>query len=781
VSPPDSTITSLVGRVLSSPADRFLSALESGVYSDAVKVQTRDDGASSALLTDDRDSFVYRRLGHLTVNPNKPGSNDALVASYVWSTDIREGVVNNSSAARLFIERLITAAHDARSHAAETFAPDAAAAAAQSPGMFVLHGDRGVGKTIFLNYLLGRFASRLDDAKVVWVRVNLVDDFLPYNNLRNWIYAQASKVLLRYYDVSQATRYPNSTIPLRLDFISHLKDFIADNYTEAPRLYDRYFDSIVQLARVLRSAKDELPLSEDLVPPILGAEVMNFARTEGYSFIVVLDGLDLLDITRGAKEKFDDLSTNAELIAESRDTNGYALVVASRTETLRNSHSSFSEIYRSAPARSFAISHVNLDDIIDKRLTVIETEVTRLARQWGWNVSDWPLHIRDYHRRLFGDPNDEYYPGLLMALGHNRRAQMQMIQDDYLDHVIGKGSERSYKFLEQLLKGGKRYPPRYYRYLQLDNGEWAHAPADYQPFDSKFLPTFFTFPHLADGPIETHIPHPDALVAGLRCAQLIIADHINQLGDERFAGSLLATEIANINEVLFGYPRSIVYLFLEEFAEFGLVNLHGHLFPQPRDPEIYHVEVTDKLHLLAEKAIYDVAFLNLAAMRAPINRNALDGRHGPPYFLAEYLDSSRRTSVDPWITAKIINSIGLHRLIRHINDKQKRAYQSKRAEIHGRLSRRERAIVERAVIGSDGRDGRWSATGMFDVEARLFEEIGIELRTIVSAFERDRDYRALDKLSDRVKYHFTYWNDDKTLNSLRIVQSGDSLTGAAEV
>jgi hypothetical protein len=584
--------SNLIGLVLENKAHKIYEALRQNVcWDDAVSVQRSDDSNQPDYDITTRYSFVYRRLGHLTVNPNKKESNEALVNSYVFSSDKRPGIVNKDhESTKVFIDRLIKAAHVERKLSEQSSMPDPASAASLATRMFILHGHRGTGKTFFLNYLLSRFWERLDAEKVIWVRINLVMNFGVKNDLLSWVPAQATKILLRYYDKNHKSRSLGSEPPVPLDFIAHLNGFIEKEYSEYPERLNYYRDKVIMMRSAFRDLIQDKTVNEDMVPQILGEELMRFARENGYSFIVVLDGLDRLDITTAAKKKFDSICRQVDLIGRSYESPGYALVVSSRTKTLTNTTSCFSDPYRQASSRALEMGGVELLAILSKRLDMIRDEIPRIAGSNGWDLNDWPAHIEEFRNRLFDD-TDSFISSLSDALGEDRRSQMQMVQLDYLDYLETK-KERAYQLIEYLTKAGKQYPPRYYFYAKEENGDLVQAcNAEPTPLDSKFFPTIFSFPRLQEG--FSDMPnHDQSMLIGLRMAQLVVSCTELILNKEvEFFDPLIAHELASICEILFGYERQVIYALLEEFAEFDLIQLNGGLYQIPIRRDDYVISV----------------------------------------------------------------------------------------------------------------------------------------------------------------------------------------------
>lgn len=716
-------------------------------WSDAVAMQRRDDSNQPDPEIETRNSFIYRRLGHLTVNPNKKGANEAITKSYVWPSNARPGVVNGSdSSTTEFVERLITAARRATQLAREQVAPDAAAAAHQATSMFIIHGGRGTGKTFFLNYILSKYWARFDSEKIVWVRLNLVANFEPQNDLNNWIAAQSTKVLLRYYDKNSKSRMKDSPIPLQLDLIGHLKEFVREKYADNPERRGEMYDKVLQLNEVFTEVRYEASLSENLVPPILAQEVMRFAREMGYAFVIALDGLDQLDVTRAAKEKFDALCRSVDAIGSAYETSGYALLVASRTKTLRNHGSIFGDPFREGNSRSLALGVVDLENIVVKRLEMIEAEVKQFAPEYEWDLSDWLDHMPKFQVQLLDKMEDiSFIDSLLQSLGTNRRAQMQMIQLDYLEYTVGE--KRGYTLIEYLTRAGKKYPPRYYVYDKIDDS-WIHqANAEPTPFDSKFFPSLFTFPRRYNGTLDNP-PHPNATLAGLRMAQILAAySELIRTCDDRISDHMAAHELAAICEKAFGYDPTMIYLLLEEFAEFGLVELDGgQHYPLPTSADQYRIEVAPKLHFLTDTAIFDIAYLNLAAMRTPVAQNVVDmSSNTYPYFVARTFE---RQTIDRWIFAKIVNTVGLHGIVRRINDKQKHSFNDNMPS----FNQREEVIFSSAVQGLRG-------IGMFDVATEMAKEVSTRLTAVLRSYERERgDGPKYKALTSRIHTHFSKWN-----------------------
>lgn len=695
------------------------------------KTPSSPKGTTSETL----ESYIFRHLGHIPVNPSNAERTRALAGAYTFSekptaaaaqfADAQSEIANlNEATSKKFFEDLILAAERQQRIIAST----AGAVDGRSPEdqrLYVLDGPRGCGKTFFINYMLSRYADELNKSKVLWVRVDLTKEtwrpgqdsqrlIAPLsatgapdtssdasdNDLLNWLYAQATKIVFRYYS-SDSKFYSGGRADPAIDvkadgLFDALKSYIGSYEFEnrRPDLEDGY----VRMKEVFGGHAVEQPLRGALVRTAITRRVFDFlAREKGYKFIFILDGFDRLDVTDRDQSRFDDLVEDLVQLAGATDLLGFVLLTAMRTNTFDNLHSS-GPGRRVPVAKRFGVVPHGLTEIVASRIDFLKKEMFNSLAKWsGQTRESLQNHLRRFQEFLEteADGDSRRLESLVALFGPNRRAQMQILQLLYFDFI---GSIQKYRAIERMIKAGFRYPPVHYQYT-IAEGKIVTSRGDDIGLDNRFIPSLFRYPFCVSGSGEGFEHTADDLLLGLRICQIVTAFEVQrrQSGDPQH---LAVFEIANVAGWLFGYDRKMVIRYIVECIEFELWLLRTDDGVRGSGIDNMRVLPLAKLGLLLDRFIFDIAYLNLAIMRSPIcvTRHAGAGISMPFVEAATYDRGDGEESLEKWILAKFFNSISAYRLIRETNRIQER----KVRETSRNVSNRKRYLnIRDAFINSE--------------------------------------------------------------------------------
>lgn len=698
------------------------------------------------------DGHIVRRLGHLVVNPNDPHRSRALNDSYVYhdSGGFLDAYANYSpESAQAFLEALISSAKREReqtlvraghitksvANAEDPFGDDFDRGRDQSR-LFVLHGPRGAGKTIFVNHLLSRYSGLLDCKKVIWVRLNLVEDFGSDDDLMHRIGLQACKILLRYYD-SDSKEW-NKPSYLDVQCAGYLAEFIRGNSHEATRiltLQEKESDIrlLTHAINVFQDKERDEPVRQDLLPKYVAVEAIHYAIRNGYSFIVVLDGLDRLDITSEAKSKHGRLLRSAIALGNKSDSISFSILIVTR-----NYHSEFEQIqslFRMVQVPEYKLLPADVGAVIAKRIAMIRQEV---ATHPGL-TDDQRVLGRDrlfrFERFLAQSEGDTPYLTKIRHLFQsNMRAKMQALQMSYFEFLEDLGEKR-YQLVEMLMRSGKSYPPMYYRFRlekrhsssgSLENPRNRRIIAmvnERIPFDSRFFPSIFVPPLFINPATKDLRGRRQNILPGLRILQFLYAD-LALRQEKRLMQPMEVGDLARLCVNLFGYMRDEVVALVEVFVEFDLVRLTGGaVFDRPSSLERNHIEILPKGDALLNTFLYDIAYLNLAAMRLPLALEAFDEERVPFVAAAPF----NRLNLRSWVLAKFRNSISLVRLVAAISTEQEVGFEVQLSKLRDDTSQ---SIGRAARSRSDGR-------GLFTFISGLKSEIAKQLSTVYYSLKAD--------------------------------------------
>jgi hypothetical protein len=657
---------------------------------DAITAFQFDNFAEGDLFSRGREwtlsQHIFQRLGHLFANPSKAAEREALVRSYTYSVGDAQGVgqgrrkiVNESArGVREFVETVLAAAR--RQH--EIRRRGATSQHQESSKGFILHGPRGVGKTFFYNFLISRFDHHFDseEDQSIWIRLNLADPLYDadsqafgVSNLMEWIYAQAAKIILRYYD-------PGSEY-VRREKVSHFQrrpfEELSKHVLEADPTAKLKLDRI--RTAFMRKGHDDI-LTSSLLPIEYTTFLFNYAQDCGYSIVIVFDGLDVLETTYNWVGKFRRIFNAVKAVYRSEVLLGAVFIAIMRTNSLRQQGNP----YGGGLVPMFTIAPPDLNEIVDQRIALLKAEVPILAQTSSdWKSDDlfnkWPGHLDDFLAYLYprsGEEGREENDFLQEIMEDDRRAQMQAIKLRYLE-FLERRTESRYRMIETLMKAGMAYPPVYYRY-QGAGKNLQRLGGDHIKGDLRFFPSIFRVPYIADAKRPEFKLPTEAMMVGVRVLQ-IAAIH-DRLRAEGLDYPLQVENLAHLTSVLFNCPVVLVMNLIEEYVDFQLLRTYGRFESHSETAVTDDVSLMPKGRYLLSSALYDIAYLNLAGMRAVLDRRAF-GNAKSPFMRAERFDPGSQNGLEKWIIAKMLNSISVCRLMKALNTQQQKNFPTRSAKL----------------------------------------------------------------------------------------------------
>ena len=630
------------------------------------------------------EHHIHRRLGHIIVSPKDKYNTNALREVYVYETDhkiVNSHFVNyNFESTEHFVNSIIEKAKTIEKDFSENNPIDLSGRKAASAWTqcFILYGKRGIGKTFYLNHLMSKFTDMFDEKKVLWIRINLINEFTEGDiDLMEWLNTQLAKIIFRYYDPN--SRYFKKRVnDLKVDATDALYKYVNDEIRDKElRLILK--EDIEIIKKVFQSTWVE-PVRKGLVKKLLGRVLQDYLISNGFSIVYVLDGLDRMEPLPNHENKFNKILNALLGILNSGKIPNCFFLIVTRTNNLFTFRSSrqgnqptFDEIERELKA-------VSLDKVLIKRLDYIDKEVEKL-RSVGWYsdskdqsiLNEWPNFLNDFRSFLWMDnlTFDEYYKSLKQIYDQNRRAQMQTVQCNYSE-FLQKKMKRHYILTESLIRAGRIFPPKPYNYI-LNDGKIVRQLGD-NIFDNHFLPNIFCFPYLVDKKNNNTYLYKSKhlLLAGMRCIQLVDAHCERMQVAQSKIDPLKSKELSKILNKLFNYPEDIIIMLIEEFAEYELFFVGGVGVDAPPDSKNYTPKPMPKMKYIKDNMFNDIAYLNLCSLRIPMNKEILNDSNMP--FLKAI--NSEKSNIDEWVTIKIINAISMIKLIVHINNKENQLYQN---------------------------------------------------------------------------------------------------------
>lgn len=629
-------------------------------------------------------NLILNWLGHISVNPSKPINSRLIRKSYVYTgNDDAEGVsaVNQDPAtARSFLDKLIEASKKELVRSTE-FSENQSPESYQLGNFnqtFILTGERGVGKSFFLNHMLSEYVNYLDENNVIWIRINLVAQHMFDNDVIGWVHAQVAKVLLRYYDESSdyATRSPR----LKHGFYHYLYSWLE----EQGEVIGRNKQDLLEKLMRMHSAFCKRGSDEDISPALCSSpicqELYRYARLERkLSFIVVFDGFDRLDRDMLQRARFRQLEQQLQPLMVNKPAHGAVFVFVTRNGTFDSLLASHP--YRNVESQRFRIQSPEFDKILDRRLDALD--------EWlSDNVDDGidPQHkyracetLRNFRSDVNMKRADGDYSSTMEALGCNNRARAQVIQL-YFQEFCQRKQKFGYRLIEHMVKAGFVFPPVSYRHEVVDDRIEATSTGEFF-YDSRFLPLLSRppVPSRKGGrdELDNRYYSIEAILLQVRILQILTlwSDTVRENSN---LGNLTIGEISDAMQILFRFDEKIVRSCVYELECFEVLSIRRES-AFGNDSEFDTMSLLSKTKHLLDRIIFDIAYLNLCGMRLLVPIGFLkECELLKVATLPRASDNERKgRRIRRWIAAKITNSLIVAALVLAVNRKQEEAFMQK--------------------------------------------------------------------------------------------------------
>ena len=266
----------------------------------------------------------------------------------------------------------------------------------------------------------------------------------------------------------------------------------------------------------------------------------------------------------------------------------------------------------------------------------------------------------------------------------------------------------------------------------------------------------FCFPYIewektAVSPLP--IPHPEGILWGVRLLQILEAAE-QMITTGIITDRMTVREISGLLEVLFNYPRRQSHTLIEMFSQAEFLSIG------PHDGHIHGDIARQQPHLLPKgryvisRFIYDIAYLNLCAMRVPLRR--VDDADIDLYFIPASLEALNKPTPNwdirvpenlvRWIASKIINSCALLRLVDDINALQRERYSG----VFDNRSLNSRQVEFLRAFATTGNHRE-----MFNFSHKIRLAILAQIRAAVGSLQND-DPRALDEIERLLVQYLSY-------------------------
>lgn len=679
--------------------------------------------------------IVFKKVGHIPANPTHELNTRMLRESYVFASESpshieNDAVVNRSKeVAMAFIQELIEAAKIERDRALATTTRNRdesiggiAKDSKSRERFFVLRGARGIGKTYFLNYLLSEFAQKLDQQRVIWVRINLPTSREFDERLDHWVEAQTTKILVRYYDKeSDFSRIPKKD---RISVIEHLRLW-AGKYSDADSRPNR-IATVERICDVFAKRGSDRDISPEIVPIDVAAEVRRYALSQGLAFVVVFDGFDRLDYDAKNQKRFNRLVQGLERLATGSANANAVYLCVSRTHTFKHLWST-NPFVRFRKNTVYVISESPVSKILNERISALEKWATSRQAAGDRDAPRLLMLLQAFRKYVEDRDNECKLDEIDRVLGQNIRGKTQIVQFLFLEFLAEENEMERYRYrlVEYLATAGRELPPVIYDYFISNGTEIQSEIIATTDYDTRLLPIVFRpiVPRDTEGNRLTgKFLTPGSLLHTARILQILEFDQ-RFMSHRSRAAPISVIDIVEICERWFNFSPLITRTLIQELETYELCMIARQFYIDAVGDHS-GVRLAPKGTIFLDSMIFDVAYLNLAAMRILFSAET-----DPKDFVTlcprpnGYTESDKRKGIARWIRSKIRNSITMLGLMQHAN------------EVHRGMLESYRPLDGKETIERDFWNegaGSWMLSTVNNWTTQALHEIGIIVNSSIN-------------------------------------------------
>lgn len=549
-----------------------------------------------------------------------------------------------------------------------------------SPGIdrfnFVL-GDRGVGKTFLQNFIISEYAERFDKEKVIWLRLNLVNEFGSYkDDLNDRMAAQCFKIIARYYD-SRSQYLTQGEVQAFTDISGFWKrrgeyDFdvklilsqyieeIAINEQDKRRMYDELKETLI----LLQDKQNDNDISPDNLRSDFAKKIYGEAVRRGFTFLLVLDGIDLLQLSRTAKDDYQDrLNSIVNFLGAETIRPLYTLIFAREEskadfERLSIEHA---KSYQAPVGADLLVEACNVELMINRKIQYVSKHMPDIS------TDDIDNFLVCVNKEGEGEGEGSLVGQIATTVGSNLRSASITLSMAALEY--SSEHETTYHFTESAMLSGGTYPPQPYTYKFEEYELSRLRVATYAVLEVVYLPSIIGFPYAEGRTVSDNYGDVgfEKYLWGIRVIQLV------KIFCEIHARTKSKPNVAKLCELMscfYGYPEKETKFIVEEFVEMGLLEANSTVSIISNAKENIAnncVSISPKGSHIYGKCIFDPTYLALSAMTMPVPNELISGESREKMLL-------RRSPVvvgsKEWVKAKVINSIVVYKLLVGLNEKQ---------------------------------------------------------------------------------------------------------------
>jgi hypothetical protein len=608
------------------------------------------------------DHYILNSIGHIPLMPSDKIRRNIIrnaYAYYIQSQGIHNKnyhVINfNNESEHAFINELIAASKEEK----ELYE----GSRELKRKVFLISGERGIGKTFFINHLFTKYFEYLNSQKVIFVRIDLTKNFegRDYPDLTHWLLASMVRIIFRNYYKNPAFSEFDDIADTVIKIIR--KDFVDSEWQH--KVIGELIYVVKSYQRRLHACIDELSIDK-----LLANILIDFTIKKGYSFIYIIDNLDILQTSIIYKNNFEYIIKNLNQLLGYGTRIGGCFVILCSNSLLQ--YINYTGYLPTAPIHYFVhkeIGNIPFKNITQKRLDAISYYSEKIAHLDKSIINERIANFIQYLMEISESDNlDDLFYKLDNLYGPNQRAKINFLQLCYYNSLK---HGKKYQLLEEMCRAGFRYPPAIYSY-EYERDKLRRTYAN-NLFANVFVPNIFRFPFNKNFPGNKIPPSRTYMLMGIRIIQLLLKYNYSLDKGTVILLNELIDELTN----LFDYKKDIMMNFIAELCEYNYIEIIGNqlLFYDDygRNARIIIKPVINALFTqqqyddkwLHGNIINNIAYLNMSSMRVLVNKKCLQGEL--PLFKALSL-SDESIPMRSWVGWKIANAISMYRLIKKANE-----------------------------------------------------------------------------------------------------------------
>jgi hypothetical protein len=542
------------------------------------------------------------------------------------------------------------------------------------PRYFTVTGAKGAGKTFLQNFIAASFGSEFDEKQIVWVCVNMVRNFhTPIElgggiNLHLWINAQIAKVLCRHYDTESEIVKNNPGFRNTRKLVSFRSSALKNTTSKGQRGH------IEAMLDIFYGVVKDVDLDHSWINSSAVMRINQRATEEGFKFIVVLDGLDLLTHSELMRKKCDEVHGAVHKYLCGKDLGMFHLVFL-REESLEDFQEKVISGSKNTPHENrtnddteYCVIAPNIHNLYSKRIkTFTNNEVFNGLGLDMQMIEGFDNYVKN------GGPSslEEQMRDVEKRFGSNTRSAVQLLNLILYRHLQQVGEKHEYHLTEIMMLGRDNHLPIQGNTYTLDSEHmkfvycFRQRNAQNSVYDTNFLPVIFHYP-FDKKTLAGKYGVLYGILIGVRVLQALRA--LRPLPEYAGGVSTKALELFLVN--VLDIPSHVLETVIYELLDYDVIAyVKYHINEKPKEEKERAIELTPKGTRLLEGDLYDLTYLFLSAYSTPLPVDIL-AKEGILFPYSFPPDTNPETFSE-WVVGKIHNGFLMANLIEKMDHRQR--------------------------------------------------------------------------------------------------------------